>query len=79
MIAKLVLAVVVAVVVGLGLAALLGPILVTLKVPIAVTVGTFFVSYGWALGVLAGIWYFFAGSNLIPGWTTRVNRTPPTA
>lgn len=61
MIARAVLAVVVAVVVGIVLVALLGPILVSLKVPIASTVGKFFENYGYVIGVLAGLWYFFAG------------------
>jgi uncharacterized membrane protein YvlD (DUF360 family) len=62
-ITRLVLAVVVAVIVGLLLAYLLGPILVSLAIPIAVVVGEFFVKWGFALGVLAGIWYFFSGST----------------
>jgi hypothetical protein len=61
-ITKLVLAVVVAVVAGL-LLVLLGSILVTLGVPIATTVGNFFEKYGFALGILAGFWYYFAGFN----------------
>lgn len=61
MIARIVIAVVVAVVVGLACVALLGPILVGLHVPIAVTVGHFFITWGWVLGVLAGLWYFFLG------------------
>lgn len=61
MIARIVIAVVIAVIVGLLCVALLGPILVGLHVPIAVTVGRFFVVWGWVLGVLAGLWYFFAG------------------
>lgn len=64
MIARLVLALVVAIVVGLGLSALLGPILVSLAVPIAVVIGDFFIKWGWVLGVLAGLWYFFAGGGL---------------
>lgn len=64
MIARVVLAVVIAVVVGIVLTALLGPILDTLKVPIATTVGEFFVSYGFPIGVLAGIWFFFAGGGI---------------
>ncbi len=67
MIAKGVLSVVVAVVVGLCLAALLGPLLMTLKAPVAVTVGDFFVAYGWVIGVLAGLWYFFASAGLRTG------------
>lgn len=61
MIGRLVIAVVVAVVVGLVLVALLGPILISLAVPIAVVVGEFFIRWGWVLGVLAGLYYFFAG------------------
>jgi hypothetical protein len=61
MIARVVIAVVVAVVVGLLLVGLLGPILISLHVPIAVVVGRFFLVWGWVLGVLAGLWYFFAG------------------
>ncbi len=61
MIGRIVIAVVVAVVVGLLCVGLLGPILVSLAVPIAVTVGRFFEKWGWVLGVLAGLWYFFAG------------------
>ena len=67
MITRVVLALVVAVVVGLVLVALLGPILVGLAVPIAVTVGDFFVKYGWVLGVLAGLWSFFSGASF-PGF-----------
>lgn len=67
MIARLVLALVVAIVVGLGLMALLGPILVSLAVPIAVVIGNFFIQWGWVLGVLAGLWFFFSGYGA--GWT----------
>ena len=75
MIAKLILAVVVAVAVGLVLVGLLGPVLTTLKAPVAVSVGDFFVAYGWVIGVLAGLWFFFAGS----GWVSRFRGTPPVA
>lgn len=60
MLARLVLAVVVAVVTGL-VCILVGGILVTLKVPIAVTIGDFLSAWGWVIGVLAGLWYFFSG------------------
>ena len=62
MLQRLILAVVVAVVVGLG-CLLLGLILATLKVPIAVTVGDFLALWGWVLGVLAGLWYFFSNGQ----------------
>lgn len=69
MIARLVLAVVVAVVVGLGLSALLGPILISLHVPIAVVIGHFLVLWGWVIGILAGLWFFFAGGGF--SWPAR--------
>lgn len=59
---KLILAVVIAVVVGIVLVGLLGPVLVTVKVPIAVTVGAFFESWGFVIGVLAGLWFYFKGT-----------------
>jgi hypothetical protein len=58
---RLIVAVLIAVIVGIVLVALLGPILVTVKVPIAVTVGRFFVDWGYVLGLIAGLWYYFAG------------------
>lgn len=58
MIRRLILSVVVAVVVTLG-CYLLGAILHTLKVEIAVTIGDFLKTYGSVFGVLAGLWYFF--------------------
>lgn len=63
MISRVVLALIVAIVVGL-LCILLGGILVTLQVPIAVTVGGFLQQWGWVLGVLAGLWYFFRGGTI---------------
>ena len=60
MISRVVLSVVVAVVVTL-LCILLGGILASLGIPIAETVGSFLETYGPALGVLAGLWYFFKG------------------
>ncbi len=62
MIARLVLAVVVAVVVGL-VCLLAGAVLSGALggVPIAVVVGDFLTQWGWVLGVLAGLWFFFSG------------------
>jgi hypothetical protein len=60
MLSKLVLAVVIAVIVTLG-CYLLGGILITLTVQIAVTIGDWLKSYGAVLGVLAGLWYYFSG------------------
>jgi hypothetical protein len=54
----LALAVVVAVIVTLG-CILLGDILATLKVDVAVTVGHWLRDFASVLGVAAGIWYYF--------------------
>lgn len=62
MISRLVMAVVVAVVVTLG-CFLLGAILVTLKVDVAVTIGNWLKQYGGVLGVLAGLAHFFGGGT----------------
>ena len=62
MIQKLVLSVVVAVVVTLA-CVLLGAILITLKVDIAVTIGGWLKNYAGVLGVLSGLWHFFSGST----------------
>lgn len=62
MFSKIVLAVVVAVVVTLA-CILVGGILISLEVAIAVTIGDFLKSYSGVLGVLAGLWYFFAGGG----------------
>ncbi|MHB8420652.1 MAG: hypothetical protein ACYDCL_21480 [Myxococcales bacterium] len=60
MIARLVLAVVMACVTGL-VCVLVGAILGSVGIPIAVTIGAFLVRWGWILGVLAGVWFFFTG------------------
>lgn len=70
MLGRIVLAVVVAVVVGLVCMGLLGPLLVGMHVPPAVIVGAFLVTYGWTLGILAGLWYYFSGATFGP-----LNRT----
>jgi hypothetical protein len=62
MLSRLVLSVVVAVVVTLG-CYLIGAILITLKVDIAKIIGDWLQTYGAALGILAGLWYFFAGGS----------------
>lgn len=60
MLARIVIAVVVAVIITLA-CYLLGAILISLREEIAQTVGEFLKQYGGVLGVLAGIWQFFAG------------------
>lgn len=59
-ISRIVLAVVVAIAVGLA-CILIGTILAALGVPIAETVGGFLRSWGWVIGVLAGLWWYFSG------------------
>ena len=66
MITRIVLSVVVAIVVGL-LCILLGSILVALEAPPAVVVGGFLTQWGWVIGILAGLWYFFGGGTF-PGF-----------
>lgn len=65
LIGRIVLAVVIAVIVGL-LCVLLGGVLITLNVPIAETVGGWLKQYGLVLGVLAGLWYFFTHGGIAP-------------
>lgn len=65
MIEALILAVVVACVVGL-ICLLLGKILASLAIPIAVAVGGFLEQWAWVIGVLAGIWFFFTGGSFGP-------------
>lgn len=62
MISLIVISLLIAVIVGL-LVTLLGRVLKTLAVPIAVTVGAFFDQYGWTIGVIAGLWYFFTSGT----------------
>lgn len=61
MLQKLVLAVVVGVVTSL-VCILVGGILISLNVAIAVTIGTFLKNYSGVLGVLAALWYYFANT-----------------
>ena len=60
---KFILAVVVAIATWLILAVLFGPLLTGTNVSAANKVGVFFVAYGWLIGLLFGLWYFFAGST----------------
>lgn len=61
-ITRIIQAVLVAVVVGL-IFIFLGMVLVTLKVPIAVTIGGFMQEWGWVIGVVAGLWFYFGGGS----------------
>jgi hypothetical protein len=61
MIEQIVVAIVIAALIGLLLVGLLGPILVSVGIPIVVVLGNFFVKWGWVLGVLFGLLVFFGG------------------
>lgn len=65
MIARIVLAVIVGVVVGL-ICLVAGGLLVDLKVSFAQTIGGFLQAWAWVIGLLAALWYFFAGGSF-PG------------
>ena len=61
MLRRIILAVIVFIGITLG-CILLGDILVSINLGVAVTVGNFLKSYGAGIGILAGLWYFFKGS-----------------
>lgn len=65
MITRLILSVVVAAAVGL-VCILVGTVLVTLNIPITDAIGSFLRVWGWVVGVLAGLWYFFTGQTGLP-------------
>jgi hypothetical protein len=60
MIRRIVLAVLIAVIVTLG-CTLLGTLLDSLTVAVAITIGDFLKAYAAVIGIIAGLWYFFAG------------------
>jgi hypothetical protein len=64
MLQRLILAVVVAVVVTLG-CVLIGGILASLGVAIAVTIGGWLTQYATVFGILAGIAWFFSGRTTL--------------
>lgn len=63
MIGRIVMAVVVAVIVGLA-CMLLGMVLNSLNVPPAEAVGHFLTEFAWVIGVLAGLVHFFRGGTV---------------
>jgi hypothetical protein len=66
-------AAIIAGVVGFLLVVIIGPVLTMLQVPIAVFLGGVCVNWGWAIGVFAGlIWFFWGGA----GWL-RPPSPPP--
>ena len=70
MLSRIVQAVIVAAVVGFLLVVILGPVLAMLQVPIAVFLGGVLVQWGWAIGIVCGLWFFFSGGTL-GGWWNR--------
>jgi len=60
MLKRVILAVIVAVVVTLG-CILLGLLLGAIGISVAEVIGGFLTKYAGAIGILAGIWYFFRG------------------
>lgn len=64
MLEAIIIAVLVAAVVGFLLVVVLGPILSMLKVPIVVFFGGILVSWGWAIGVVVGLFYFFGHGGI---------------
>ena len=65
MIEAIIVAIVVAALVGLLLVGLLGPILNSVGIPIIAVLGAFFVRWGWVIGVLVGVLWFFSGGSLL--------------
>lgn len=63
MIETIILAVIIGIAVGLG-CMLVGKLLNSLGIPPAAAVGGFLEQYGWAIGVLAGLWWFFTHTKL---------------
>lgn len=64
MIEAIVIAVIIAIAVGALLTYLLGPIIKSIPAPIAGIVGDFFIRFGWAIGLIAGLWWFFTHTKL---------------
>jgi hypothetical protein len=65
MLEAIVVAVLIAIIVGALLVYLLGPIIKTLPAPIAQIAGNFFVTWGWGIGVLVGLLWFFTGGSFL--------------
>lgn len=59
---RIILAVIVAIAVWLA-CLFLGVVLGTLNVPLTDAIASFLTHWGWTIGVLAGLWYFFTGQT----------------
>ena len=64
MIESIIVAVLVATLVGLLLVALIGPALKMLPGPLGALLGGFFVQWGWLLGAIVGLLWFFGGGPI---------------
>ena len=64
MLGRLALAIVVGVVAFLA-CELLGALLVAIKVEFVVAIGSFLKEWSGVIGLLAAVWHFFAGGNLL--------------
>lgn len=62
MLSRIVLAVVIGVAVTL-VCVLVGLLLATITVPLAITVGNFLKTWSGAIGLLSALWYFFANGG----------------
>lgn len=65
LIGRIVLAVVVAAIIGLA-CLLLGALLGDIHIEVASTVGDFLRQWGFVIGLLAGLWYFFTHGGVSP-------------
>lgn len=66
MIGRIVIAVVVAFIAWLLLTFVLGPIIETIKFPPAQIIGGVLVTWGYAIAICIGLWYFFVGYRRWP-------------
>ena len=71
MLSRIVLAVVVGVVTGL-VCLLLGAVLGSMDIPPVSAIAGFLTRWAWVIGILAGLWYFFAGGS----WPTFRSKQP---
>lgn len=63
MLEAIIIALIVGLIVGLG-CVLLGRVLKSIGVPPAEAVGGFFEQFAWAIGIVAALWFFFAGGSI---------------
>jgi hypothetical protein len=61
----IVIALIIAIVIGALLVYLLGPVIASIPAPVAAIVGNFFVKFGWAIGLLVALWWFFIGGRYL--------------